>query len=404
MPWKSTDAVEQRRLFVDACLKSRESIAAVARQFGISERVAHKFLRRFREEGPDGLLDRSRARHTQRFAAPDIEALVVEARHRFGWGPRKLRAYLAPRYPKLAWPAVSTIAAILDRHGLIVPRRRRRQRRERVAAPCVKATGPNRSWSIDFKGQFCTADGVMVYPLTVTDNFSRMILCCHALPSTKMEPMWERLLLCFREYGLPDSIRSDNGSPFGASNLVGLSSLAVRLLRLGIFPDFIAPASPQQNGRHERMHRTLKAETARPPAASMKAQQRRFLGFVKVFNEERPHEAIGDVPPASIHVRSKRELPARLPPAQYPDDIETRVVRRNGCFKWLSREVYISETLVGERIAFEQKYEDVYLVKFCEHEAAIFDVAKMKLRPVAKKAAEAAKSPKSPDLCARKKP
>lgn len=381
MPWKTNDVESERRLLIQAWATRRYRITQLAKMFGISERIAGETVRRFVGEGPAGLLTRSKARHTQARTDAVVEAIVVDMRRKHpDWGPRKLRPLLELDYPDITWPAASTIGAILDRRGLIAPRRRRR-RTGAAAAPCVEAVAPNDSWSMDFKGQFRVGNEGLCYPLTVTDNCSRYILKCKALTSTKLVPAWSNLLACFREHGLPMSIRSDNGPPFGSASVTRLSTMAVRLIKLGVFPDFIAPGKPQQNGRHERMHRTLKQATAAPPASSMQAQQRRFKLFVEEFNNRRPHEALAHRTPASVHQRSPRELPRNLPRVEYDEHVVTRAVHNSGCFKWGGEWVFIGEPLIGERVAFEPIDDALHLVRFSTVAAAIFDERTLTLRP-----------------------
>jgi putative transposase len=342
MTWRVTDVEEERRRLVKAWAKRKYSVVQLAQMFGVSERVAHKTLRRFREGGWEALKERSRARHTQASTPPKVVAAIVDAKRRMSdWGPRKLRNVLMAEQPTVSWPATSTFGSILKKHGLVQPRRGRRQRATH-GPPCVEATAPNVSWSMDYKGQFRLGDGSWCYPFTVTDNASRYILCCEALDGTELEATWRQLLRCFRNYGLPTSIRSDNGSPFGAASLTGLTTMKVRLLKLGIMPDLIVPGNPQQNGRHERMHRTLKLEATSPPSSTKAAQQRRFNDFVERFNTKRPHEALGGRTPAEAYRPSARELPRKPPRVEYDEGTLTRRVRQNGCIKWESEEIFLA--------------------------------------------------------------
>ena len=380
MVWNDTNAEIEKKKLIRMWMGHQHSIVDLARMFGIAERTAHRVINRFKDEGWEGLKERSRARHTQPDATPaNVVAAIVDARRAHPkWGPRKLRAFLAREAPEHAWPAPSTIGSILDRQGLVESRFRRRQRNP-AQRPCVDAVAPNISWSIDYKGQFRTSDGKVCYPLTIIDNCSRYLLHCKGLPSPTTEGTWNELVRCFREHGLPVALRSDNGSPFGGSGLTGLSKLAVRLIRLGILPDFIRPASPQQNGRQERFHGTLKRETAQPPAGDRAAQQRRFNSFLEEYNEVRPHEALGNKVPADVHVQSSREFPSQLPKVEYDEGVITRAVRPSGCFKWDQEEIFISETLVDERIAFVPIESATYLVRFANYPIAVFDEVRKKL-------------------------
>jgi len=382
MPWSTQDVEGERKLLIKAWLTQRHSVVELARHFGVSERVAHVTIKQFKEGGWEGLKRRSRARFTQSSSTDSaiVEKLVEQRRSRPTWGPRKIRDRLLRAEPATAWPAASTIGEILKREGLVSPRHRRRRRID-PTSPSIQANAPNASWSMDHKGHFAVGDGARCFPFTVTDNFSRMILCCDVATSTSLEPVWSSLSTTFRERGLPDSIRSDNGSPFAGSGLTRLSTLSVRLIRLGITPEFITPGKPQQNGRHERMHRTLKQETASPPATTLKAQQRRFDSFVEDFNTVRPHEALQGRVPADLHVDSKREMPSKLPKIEYDDGVITRAVNAGGCFKWASRFVFLAEPLVGERVAFDPLDEGIYLVRFGPRPIAVFDEVIWRLHP-----------------------
>jgi transposase InsO family protein len=362
-------------------LTQKYTVVDLAAAYGVSERVAHKAIARFKEEGFDGLRDRSRARHTQDCTPLDVTAALVDARREHPtWGPKKLRALLVNWRPTVDWPAPSTIGTILSKYGLVAERRRRRARAV-PTRPCVGAVNCNDSWSMDYKGQFRTTDGKPCYPFTVTDNVSRYILCCSGLRRPTLKETWAELVTCFRENGLPVAIRSDNGTPFAGTGLTRLSTLSVRLIRLGIIPDFIAPASPQQNGRHERMHRTLKQETAAPPAGNLSAQQRRFNRFVEEFNQIRPHEALDDDVPATVHTRSEREMPELLPSVEYDEGTITRVIRRDGCFSWDREHVFLSETLAHQHVAFDQLDDTRFIVRFSFHAVAIFDALTKTLHP-----------------------
>jgi transposase InsO family protein len=260
-------------------------------------------------------------------------------------------------------PALSTMTAILHRYGLIEPRRRR-QRTPPYTQPFAAVTAPNDAWSIDFKGQFRTTDGQWCYPLTLTDNFSRYLFRCDAYPSTAELGARKSCEAAFREFGLPWVIRSDNGTPFASTAPGGLSHLSVWWVRLGILPERIAPGKPAQNGRHERMHRTLKAEAIDPPRATRSLQQRAFNLFRREYNDERPHESIGMVPPATRHVKSPRPFPRRLPELQYPDTYELRRVGYSGHIKWRNRTVYITEVLSGEVVGLTQTSDELWDVYF----------------------------------------
>jgi len=291
--------------------------------------------------------------------------LVLEAKLKYRWGARKLRRVLERNYPRLELPARSTIFDILERHGLVRKKRRRRKWNHPGAVP-LRTTAPNQVWTADLKGQFPTRNAVYCYPLTIADHFSRYLLRCHALPSVRTEgtkPVFERL---FREVGLPDAIRTDNGPPFASTGIFGLCELAVWWLKLGINLDRIEPSSPQQNGAHERMHRTLKQETTRPPAANQRAQQRLFNQFCQRYNEERPHEALQDETPASRWRPSSRCYPKRIEPPHYPGHFELRRVSTAGTFRVQSKQLFLSHALDGETIGLEPIDDGLWNIVFYE--------------------------------------
>lgn len=353
MPWKETGPLLERMKFVDACLKSDESFTAICDRFEISRQKGYKWLDRYEDEGVDGLRDRSRRPHSNsRAIAAEVIELIVELRKRRPrWGPRKLLAILERDYPDLEFPVASTVGSILHTRGLISARRRR--------APSVgygerlsTFDGPNSVWCADFKGQF-QVNGRYCYPLTISDGFSRFLIRCEGLKRTLHEPVQRIFDDAFREYGLPTVIRTDNGPPFASVTVGGLSRLAVWWIQLGILPERILPGHPEQNGRHERMHRTLKAETARPPRASFPAQQRAFDEFVDDYNNERPHEALGQVTPSELYKRSRRRYPRELEDPEYPRGFETRRAYPNGVISVGETQWYLSNSLANQLIGLE---------------------------------------------------
>ena len=355
MPWKECSVLDQRLEFVAMFLKEELSIADLCRAFSVSRKTGYKLIHRYEMFGPDGLYDLSRAPHSHPNAVSDeVERAIIALRSLHPtWGPRKLLAYLARTSPEVSWPVASTIGFILKRNGLVVPRRRHSKGIHAGLTPFAPDTGPNSVWSADFKGQFTLGDGSRCFPLTITDSFSRLILRCQGLPSTHTEgvrPIW---IAAFREHGLPAAIRTDNGAPFASHGLGGLSRLAVWWIKLGITPERIKPGRPQQNGRHERMHRTLAEETTKPPSHDMRAQQRAFDRFRHEYNHVRPHEALGQVPPVSIYEPSVREYPLRLPRIEYPSSMTVRSVRRRGYVRWRGDMLFVSETLIGEPVGFD---------------------------------------------------
>jgi putative transposase len=352
MPWKETSPVLERKKFVEEYERGVYSVAELCRRFGISRKTGYKWLKRFDEGGAAELADRGRRpRRSPNAVDPRIAAALLSARkQRPTWGPKKLRAVLAASNPSLKLPSVSTIASLFKRNGLVRPRRKR-HRTPPYTSPLGHATRPNALWCIDFKGHFAVGT-TRCYPLTVTDAFSRFIIACVALTSTTTTAVRRALERIFDEFGLPDAIRSDNGSPFASRGVAGLSRLSVWWWRLGIRHERIEPGQPQQNGRHERMHLTLQAETASPPARILSAQQQRFDRFRHVFNTERPHEALGQVPPSKLYEPSRRRLPN--PPwgrdIEYLPHLDVVRVSKLGYVRSPIGAVFISTALVHERL------------------------------------------------------
>lgn len=340
-----------REAFVDAWERYEGPFVEFCAARGVSRETGYTWLDRFRREGLVGLHAKSSAPLTCPHATPDdIQELVVAARRiKPHWGARKLVPWIAAQQPEIVLPAPSTITEILRRHGLIEPRRRRK-RTPPYTQPFAAIASPNDTWSVDFKGQFRTADGRWCYPLTLTDNFSRYLLRCDAYDSPAELGARKSCESAFREHGLPSVIRSDNGTPFASTAPGGLSQLSAWWVRLGIRPERIPPASPAQNGRHERMHRTLKAEATDPPRANLALQQRAFYAFRHEYNTERPHEALGQVPPATLYRTSLRPYPRKLPELTYPAGFDLRKVGYSGHIKWRGRSVFLTEVLRGEYV------------------------------------------------------
>jgi putative transposase len=367
MPWSETSPMDQKRLFIAAHQRGALSLAELCRRYGVSRPTGYKWIQRFEEEGPLGLPERSRRpKSCSHETAVEITEAILELRRRHPfWGAKKLLTVLEHRHPNVQWPARSTVCDLLSRHGM-VERKRGRRYPGHPGKPSGQMETPNETWSADFKGEFKTRDGVYCYPLTVTDGASRFLLGCQALPSTAHEtakPVFRRL---FQEYGLPQRIRSDNGVPFATTAIGRLSRLSIWWIRLGIHPELIEPGRPQQNGRHERMHKTLKQQTTRPPAATSRGQQRRFDRFRQEFNEERPHEALDQKTPASRYEASPRPFPAKLPPIEYPAHFEKRLMSRNGGFRWASSRVPLSHLLEGQYIGLEEVGDGIWDVYYSD--------------------------------------
>jgi putative transposase len=365
MPWSVRTPMTQRQDFVEDALRGLYDMAALCARYGISRKTGYKWLDRFLRDGPAGLADRSRRPlSSPRQLDGELRALLLAARRAHPlWGPRKILAYLARRHRRAHWPAASTVGTLFKAEGLVRARPRRRPLGH-PGRPTTPMDAPNAVWTADFKGQFRTGDGVYCYPLTVADGYSRCLLACQALPGpthAATQPVFERL---FREYGLPQRVRTDNGVPFATAALCRLSQLSAWWLKLGIQPELIEPSHPEQNGRHERMHRTLKAETARPPAASLRAQQRRFAAFRTEYNEERPHEALANATPASVYAPSPRPYPARLAAIEYPGHFRVFYVSRNGGSRFGNRWVNLTHVLIEEYVGLEEVDDGVWDVYF----------------------------------------
>jgi len=364
VPWKESRVVDERTAFVEAWLKRTSSVSELCVRFEISRKTGHKWIARYHQGGLAGLVDQTRAprERPQSVSEEVVQAIVaLRKRHQF-WGPKKLRAVLEGKSPTTKWPATSTIGEILKRHGLVEERRTRR-RTPASTQPLAAATMPNVVWSADYKGCFRVA-GRWCHPLTITDNCSRMLLRVQAVNGTSEEEARPIFESAFREYGLPWRLRTDNGSPFATRAIAGLSRLQVWWVKLGITPERIKPGHPEQNGRHERMHRTLKKETATPPRATEDEQQRTFDEFRVEFNQERPHEALDQKTPASRYKPSTRSFPERLSEPDYPDGFALRRVTCNGTVSWCGVHLVLGSVLGGEAVAFEPVAEDTWQIWF----------------------------------------
>jgi transposase InsO family protein len=376
--------MEQREEFLRLWLSGRYTKSALCQRFGISRPTGDKWIQRHAELGLAGLAERSRAPRTHPNATPPAicEALVAQKRRCLSWGPKKLLDRLRREQPEVAWPADSTGAAILARAGLVKPRRRRRQAVPGDEAPFSACDAPNAVWSVDFKGDYRLGDGRRCYPLTLSDNYSRFLLLCQALPSTSraaVMPWFER---AFREFGLPWAIRSDNGAPFASIAVGGLSALSKWWIDLGIRPERIAPGRPSQNGRHERMHRSLKAWLGTTQGANLAAEQQRLQLFATEYNYHRSHEALGRQVPASRHVPSQRSYPARIAPAEYDEVVTVRRVRDNGEIKWRGKLIYLSEVLARDWVGMEPVAEGVWEVFYRFHPLGTLDERSNRIVPV----------------------
>jgi transposase InsO family protein len=382
MPWKECSVVDERLRFV-AHLLDGEAMSDVCRSFGISRKTGYKIFNRYKEQGLEALTDR--CRRPVRYAnqlPPQIEGLIVTLkRDKPHWGARKIRELLVRRLDQdFRVPAKSTIHAVLHRHGLVKGMRRPRHRAQ--GTPLSAGAAPNDLWCADFKGEFKLGNGHYCYPLTVTDHASRLLLLCEALDSTREDPAITAFAQLFRERGLPAAIRSDNGVPFASPNaLFNLSKLAVWWLRLGIAIERIKPGHPQQNGRHERMHLTLKQETTRPPGMNSLQQQARFDAFVQEYNTERPHEALAMQCPAERYAPSTRPYDG-LPELSYPLHEREVLVTACGRICMHRKRIYISGVLAGQKLGIREVDDGIWIVSFMHYDLGFIDLEQKTLQPL----------------------
>jgi len=344
MPWREMSQEDQRLEFVLEAQRDEVSFAELCRRYGVSRKTGYEVMARFKHEGVAGLVRRRSTPHSnpRRVSDEMRELLVSERKARPTWGPRKLVASLQARFPELLLPAASTVGELLNRHHLVTPHRRRHRQAVANASPLSSATAPNDVWTADYKGDFPVGTGERCHPLTIVDSASRYLLACRTLPGQLLEPTWAGFAHAFHEYGLPSTIRTDNGTIFVARSATGLTRMTVRFLRLGIRVERTRRGKPQDNGRHERLHRTLKHETLRPPRSTMAAQQHAFDRFRRSYNDQRPHEALGQRPPSSVYQPSPRQMPAELPEFQYPTGCVRRRVQRNGDVSWQASRLFVS--------------------------------------------------------------
>ena len=367
MPWKETCPVDQRLKFIEDWKRREVPIVRLCEAYGISRKAAYKWIDRYELEGIGGLADRSRApEHSPQAICEDVADFVLNLRrkHPF-WGPRKLLAWMQKRRPSMERPAASTIGDLLKRNGL-VREHRKRVRVPQQTAPFAAIKAPNDTWCTDFKGEFRVGDAGYCYPLTLSDACSRFLLRCTGLHSTSTEGAMRVFEGAFEEFGLPWVMRSDNGIPFSMppAGPSSLSRLSVWFIKLDIRPEWIDPGSPEQNGRHERMHWTLKQETALPPRSSFGAQQAAFDRFRHEYNFERPHEALGQETPGSVYRPSCRKMPREVPDLAYPTSFATRHVRPNGEISWAGTRVFLGEVLGAENVGLDEQDDgtwDVYV-------------------------------------------
>jgi putative transposase len=382
MPWQECNQMDERLKFI-ARLLDGEKMAAVCRDFSISRKTGYKILKRYNEVGLEGLTDRSRRpyRHANQLPV-QIETLIVRCKQdKPHWGAPKIRERLARLYPDVHTPAISTVHAILDRHGLV---RRRLRRRNRATGTMLSMTEqPNDLWCADYKGEFMLADRRYCYPLTITDFASRYLIACEALHTTKETYAFAVFESAFKEFGLPRAIRTDNGVPFASPNaLFNLSKLSVWWLRLGIAIERIKPGHPQQNGRHERMHLTLKLETTKPAAGNFLEQQGKFDDFIACYNNERPHQALNMQYPAQHYHPSPRQYQG-LPDLDYPFHDKAVTVTTCGRICFNRQKINLSQVFAGQTVGVKQTEDRIWLVSFMDYDLGYFDDETCRLEPLA---------------------
>ena len=381
MPWTETRIMDERVKFISEVLEGNYSMTDLCTAYGISRKTGYKWLGHYESGGPAGLSDRSRApiNHPNAISDQVVDSILAIKKRFSTWGPAKIRVRLETEHPKWnSYPAVSTISEHLKRKGLVTSRKRRR-RATPTESPLTVGDKSNDVWCVDFKGHFKTYDGSRCNPLTLTDHISRYLLCCQHLDRMSYELVKIQFERVFREFGLPLVIRSDNGSPFSGRGLCGLSRLSYWWIRLGIHPERIKPGNPQQNGRHERMHKTLKAHAAKPPAKNLAVQQKKFDEFCVEFNDYRPHESLAMQTPGSQYESSCRIYPGKLPEIYYPKQMKVSKVQIHGDVCYLGQRLFITESLCGQYIGFEQIDEDKSDIWYCNYKVGTLDHRKWQI-------------------------
>jgi len=381
MPWKETSAMNQKIQLIADWLSGDYRKSELCEVYGISRPTVDKWIGRYQELGAAGLEELSRApqRHPNQ-TAEGLRALIMQTKlGRQKWGPKKVMDLLRAQRPELPWPADSTAGEILKRAGLVQAGQRRR-RVTPYSEPFATCGAPNQSWSADFKGDFLMGNGRRCYPLTISDNFSRYLLLCRALARPTLAQVQPWFEWVFREFGLPEVIRTDNGTPFASLALGGLSQLSKWWIKLGIKPERIQPGKPAQNGRHERMHRTLKEAVA--PQKDLLTQQSCYDPFLREFNDQRSHEALGRKPPVTVHYVSPRSYPVKLPEVQYESGVTVRHVRRRGEIKWRGQLIYLTHVLANEPVGLKLIAEDKWEVRYSFHLLGVLEGKNRRLTPV----------------------
>jgi transposase InsO family protein len=374
MPWKEIYVMDEKIQMISRWLTGEYSITELSRIHDVSRKTLYKWIERYQQDRENGLKELSRRPATFANAtSADIVSEILNLKQtKMEWGARKLLGWLEDHRPEKKWPVSSTVQDILKRHDLIKARRKRHHTPP-YSDPFLEAIQPNEVWSADYKGQFRLGCGDYCYPFTLTDNYSRYLLSCRGLEHPAYKPTMDCFEKAFREYGLPNAIRTDNGVPFASTGIRGLSKLSIWFIKLGILPERIEKGHPEQNGRHERMHRTLKAEATKPPQYSMAAQQRVFDWFCDYFDNDRPHEAWGQKTPASKYKKSNRKYPNKLPDIEYPEHYQIRRIHQGGSLKWGNKEMYFSSVLAGEYVGLTEVDNGLWTIYLSFYPVAILD-------------------------------
>jgi len=385
MPWEGVTVDEQRQRFIEDHELKYYSITELSERFGISRTTAHKWINRYKEHGQAGFHELSRRPHGCPWQTDEaiVQELVDLRKAHPTWGPKKLLKVMGERDPERPLPSIPTGARILAREGLVRPRRR--YRRAHPGCPKTVPQGPNDIWAADYKGQFRLKNGNYCFPLTVSDLASRYVLGCDAHPAISLEKSFKHFTQLFETYGLPNRIRTDNGVPFASNALARLSQLSVWFIKLGIYPELIEPGKPQQNGVHERMHRTLKQEATIPPSSSLRGQQRKFDAFREEFNDVRPHEAIDMKRPADLYQPSDRTLPKRVEVYDYPAHYLVRRVSRGGTIRIFNQQVFVSNTLQEDYVGLEEVDDGVYDLYFCFYQIGRYELQMNRIQDIVSK-------------------
>lgn len=380
MPWKVINQMDLKNQLVTDLDKEQFSITDLSQKYGISRPTVYKLIKRYGQLGIEGLKEQSRAPKNCPHRTPKkiLNLIIQEKLKNRKRGPRKIRAQLKRRYPELDLPAISTVSYWLKKEGL-VEERKKRLHVPPYTEPFLECNAPNKVWSMDYKGQFYMKNDHVCYPFTVSDNFSRFLLRCKALTGPRYMPTKKVLKSSFREYGLPDVIRSDNGTPFASKCIGGLSRLSIWLIQLGIIPERIKKGCPQENGRHERMHRTLKSDALDPIAKNLKEQQKQFDIFQHDYNNERPHEALNDQVPSDYYKRSDRPYVEHPHPPEYGYDYKVRHVRQSGDIKFNGQTFFLTESLVGQPVGLKEIADGLWQLQYSFYVLGSVDLRKNKI-------------------------